>query len=100
MANFIIVHRIQFCKGQRIQCIHCDRAGGHDLTDKHILHLVRFKVVETEDGVKPLAEFLLVVLVLGQVSAWGTARDRSTFKCLHARLRICTIDASKPDLRL
>ena len=80
MANFIIVHRIQFCKGQRNQCIHCDRAGGHDLTDKHILHLVRFKVVQTEDGVKPLADFVLVVLVLAQFSAWGHCKGSQYFQ--------------------
>ena len=62
-------------------------------TDKHILHFVCFKVVRTED------EFVLVVLVLGQFSSWGTARDRSTLKCVHARLRICAIDVSKANPR-
>ena len=61
-------------------------------------HFVWFKVVQTEDGVKPPADFVLVVLVLGQFSAWGTARDRSTLKCVHARPRICAIDVSNPDL--
>ena len=60
----------------------------HTLVDKRIFHLVWFKVVQTEDGVKPLADFVLMVLALGQVSAGGTARDRSTLKCVHARLRI------------
>ena len=60
---------------------------------------VWFKGVQTEDGVKPLADFLLVVLLLGQFRAWGTARDRSTLKCIHARLRISANDVSKLDLR-
>ena len=75
------------------------RTDGHDLIDKRILHFVWFKVVQTEDGLKPLADFLLVVLVLGQIRAWGTARDSNTLKCVHARLRICAIDVSKLDLR-
>ena len=54
------------------------RTDGQDLIDKHILHFVWFKMAQTEDGVKPLADFVLVVLVLGQSSAWGTARDRRT----------------------
>ena len=82
-----------------MQCIHCGRTDGHDLIDKRFLHFVWSKVVKTEDGVTPLADFVLVVLVLGQISTWGTARDRSTLKCVHARLRICASDVSKPDLR-
>ena len=60
------------------------RTDGHDRIDKRILHFVWFKMVQTEDGVKPLADFVLVVLVLGQVSAWGTAWDSSALK-LHSR---------------
>ena len=54
------------------------RTDGHDLIDYRILHFAWLKVVQTEDGVTPLSEFVLVVLVLGQFSAWSTARDRST----------------------
>ena len=75
------------------------RTDGHDRIDERILHFVWFKVVQTEDGVKPLADFVLVVLVLGPVSAGGTARDSSPLKCFHAGLRTCAIDVSKPDLR-
>ena len=75
------------------------RTDRHDLIDKRILNVVWFKMVETEDGVKPLADFVFVVLVLEQFSALGTARDSSTLKCIHARLWICAIDVSKPDLR-
>ena len=49
------------------------RTDGHDLIDKSIIHLVWFKVVQTEDCVKPLADFVFVVLVLGQFNALGTA---------------------------
>ena len=59
------------------------RTGGRDLIDKYILHFVWFEVVQTENRVKPLAEFVHVVLALGQFNAWGTARDRSTLKCVH-----------------
>ena len=45
------------------------RTDGQDLIDKHILHFVWFKMVQTEDGMKAIAEFVLVVLVLGQFSA-------------------------------
>ena len=34
-------------------------------------HFVWFKVVQTEDGVKPFADFVVAVLVLGQFCAWG-----------------------------
>ena len=49
-------------------------------------------MAQTEDGVKPLDDFVLVVLVLGQFNALGAVRDRSSFKCVHARLRICEMD--------
>ena len=39
-------------------------ADGHDPIDKRILPFDWFKVVQIEDGVKPHAEFMLVVLVL------------------------------------
>ena len=55
-------------------------------------------MVQTEDGVKSLADFVLVVLVLGQLSAWGAAKVRSTSKCVRGRLRFYAIDVSKPGL--
>ena len=71
------------------------RTDGHDLIDKRTLHFVWFKVVQTEDCVKPLADFVVVVLVPGQVSAGGTARDSSAFVCIQSRLRISAIDSSR-----
>ena len=63
-----------------MQCIHCGRTDGHDLINKRLHHFVTFKVVQTK-----LADFVLVVLVLGQVSACGTARDSKCFK-MHPRM--------------
>ena len=58
------------------------RTGGHDLIDDRILYFVWSKVVQIKHGVKPPADFVLVVLVLGRVNAWGTASDSGTLKCI------------------
>ena len=66
MASFV---ECSFVKDSQYSVSTVIRTDGHDLIDKRILHFVLFKVVQTEDGVKPLADSVLLVLVLEQFNA-------------------------------
>ena len=79
-----------------MQCIHCDqdRWAWFHRQAYPPLRLVQGGVDRTR--CKATSDFKLVVLALGQVSAWGMARDDSASKCIHTRPLITAIELSKP----